>query len=84
MALLLKYFFTGYNPPHFQALYDDTLGIFKIDTLEMVEGDLTDIAQSLVKEWAEKYKTDLMEMWNSKTLKTSTFRITKRDIKYVK
>lgn len=35
----------------------------------MVEGDLTDIAQSLVKEWAEKYKTDLMEMWDSKTLK---------------
>lgn len=68
-GITVKIFFTGYNPPHFQALYDDTLGIFKIDTLEMVEGDLTDIAQSLVKEWAEKYKTDLMEMWNSKTLK---------------
>lgn len=35
----------------------------------MLEGDLPRKAQTLIQEWAEQYKDDLMKMWNTKTLK---------------
>jgi len=37
--------------------------VFAIDTLDMLEGDLPQRAQRLVKEWAMLYQTELREMW---------------------
>jgi len=34
----------------------------------MLEGDLPIKAQALIKEWAVKYKKDIMTMWDTKTL----------------
>ena len=33
----------------------------------MFEGDLPPKAQELIKEWATQYKTDIMNMWKTKT-----------------
>lgn len=44
-------------------------GIIQISNLEMIEGDLPQKAQNLVKEWAAMYQKDLMTMWNKKELK---------------
>ena len=57
-----------HNPPHFHAIYGDYEGAFDINTLEMMVGDLPGKAQSLVREWASRYKSELMEMWNTKVL----------------
>jgi len=57
-----------HNPPHFHAVYGEYEGAFDISTLEMLVGNLPSKAQSLVKEWASSYKTELMEMWNTKKL----------------
>ena len=57
-----------HNPPHFHAIYGEYEGAFDISTLEMLVGNLPAKAQSLVKEWASSYKTELMEMWNTKKL----------------
>ena len=35
----------------------------------MLEGDLPSKAQALVKEWAAVYKTDIMNMWETKVSK---------------
>lgn len=35
----------------------------------MIEGDLPVKVQSLVKEWGEQYIDDIMNMWDTKTLK---------------
>lgn len=35
----------------------------------MIEGDLPQKAQDLVKEWLEKYKDDLQEMWNTQNIR---------------
>jgi hypothetical protein len=41
------------------------VGVFNIQTLGMMEGDLPKRAKMLVIEWATRNQTDLMEMWNS-------------------
>ena len=69
-GIVIKIFLTKeHNPPHFHAVYGEYTGLIDIKTLEMLEGDLPSKAQTLIKEWAELYKTDLMYMWESKTSK---------------
>ncbi len=69
-GIVIKIFFTSeHNPPHFHASYGEYYGSFDIQTLKMTEGDLPRKAQALVKEWAELYKSDIMMMWDTKTLK---------------
>lgn len=69
-GIVIKIFLTrDHNPPHFHAIYGEYNGSFNIQTLEMIEGDLPLKAQSLIKEWSQKYKSDILNMWNTKTLK---------------
>ena len=66
-GIVIKIFLTReHNPPHFHALYGEFSGLFDIQTLEMLEGDLPAKAQALIKEWATIYKTDIMNMWDNK------------------
>jgi hypothetical protein len=69
-GIVIKIFLTKeHNPPHFHAVYGEYTGLFDIQTLEMFEGDLPSKAQTLIKEWAALYITDLMYMWESKISK---------------
>jgi hypothetical protein len=69
-GIVIKIFFTReHNPPHFHAVYGEYMGMFDIRTLEMFEGDMPVKAQALVKEWAAQHQTDIMNMWENKTLK---------------
>ena len=69
-GIVIKIFFTKeHNPPHFHAMYGEFVGMFDIQTLEMLEGDMPFKAQALIKEWAELNKTDIMNMWETKVLK---------------
>ena len=66
-GIVIKMFFrqAEHNPPHFHAVYGDYLGVFDINTLEIIEGDLPYKAVSLVKEWGAIHKTELMDIWNN-------------------
>jgi hypothetical protein len=69
-GIVIKIFFTReHNPPHFHAVYGEFVGMFDIQTLEMLEGDMPIKAQALIKEWAGMNKTDIMNMWETKVLK---------------
>ncbi|MDO4489163.1 MAG: DUF4160 domain-containing protein, partial [Eubacteriales bacterium] len=57
-----------HDPSHIHALYGEHIGIFDINTSEMTEGDLPIKAQQLVKEWLNKNKDKLIEMWNTQKL----------------
>ena len=52
-----------------RSMVNMLVGVIDIKTLEMIEGDLSNRAYKLVREWAEKYQEDLMEMWNTKLFK---------------
>lgn len=64
-GILIKMYFREHGIPHFHAIYGEFNGVFDAKTLEMIEGDLPRRAVRLVKEWASKYKTELVEMWKT-------------------
>jgi hypothetical protein len=50
-------------------VYGEFNGVFAIETLEMIEGDLPVRSRKLVKEWAEMYKNELLRMWQTNEFK---------------
>jgi GNAT superfamily N-acetyltransferase len=55
--------------PHFHAIYGEFNGVFEVATLEMIEGDLPQRAQHLVRDWAEQYKSEPERMWKTQDYK---------------
>jgi len=39
-------------------------GLFSIEPVEMIEGDLPGRAETMVLEWGKAYQSELREMWN--------------------
>lgn len=68
-GIIIKMYFREHGVPHFHALYGEYNGVFEIDSLVMIEGDLPNRAHKLVKEWAANYQNELKEMWNSQQYK---------------
>lgn len=66
-GLIIKMYFqqAEHNPPHFHVIYGEYVGVFDIQTLKMIEGDLPAKAQALVKEWAEIHQQALLTIWNT-------------------
>lgn len=62
-GIIIKLFFGDHPPPHFHAVYGEHLGLFNIETIEMIEGDLPNRARKLVLEWASLNQNELMNMW---------------------
>lgn len=58
-------YFREHGVPHFHAIYGDFSGVFEIETLEMIEGELPQRAQRLVRDWAGQHRADLQEMWRT-------------------
>ena len=63
-GIIIKLFFGDHPPPHFHAVYGEHVGLFNIETLEMIEGDLPNRARKLVIEWAQLHRDKLKDMWN--------------------
>ena len=55
--------------PHFHAVYGEYNGVYNIETLELMEGDLPSRAQRLVKDWASQYQKELLKMWQTNEFK---------------
>lgn len=69
-GIIIKMFFKPkeHEPSHIHAIYGEHVGIFNIQTSEMTEGDLPPRAKTLVSEWIEKYRGELLKMWNSQNI----------------
>ena len=63
-GIVIKLFFGDHPPPHFHAVYGEHLGLFNIETLDMIEGDLPNRAKKLVLEWANLNQNELRNMWS--------------------
>ena len=66
-GIAIRMYFREHGVPHFHAIYGDQAGVFEIENLEMLEGDLPQRAQRLVREWAREYQSDMLEMWRSQS-----------------
>ncbi len=64
-GIIIKLFFGDHSPPHFHAVYGDYNGIFSIEPIEIIEGDLPNRAKKMILEWAGAYQSELLEIWNT-------------------
>jgi hypothetical protein len=58
-------YFREHAPPHFHAIYGEEDVSIRIDTLEVLEGRLGRRALSLVLDWAEIHRAELLANWNA-------------------
>lgn len=70
-GIVIKMFFKPkeHDPSHIHAIYGEYVGIFDLNTMTMTEGDLPKKAQDLVLEWLSRYNNELLEMWNTQSIK---------------
>lgn len=48
---------------HFHAYYQENVGVYAIDTIELIAGDLPRRQQRLVEAWAELHQEELLADW---------------------
>ncbi len=63
-GIIISMFYDDHNPPHFHARYGDESVVIRIDTLSVLEGNVSVRAQGLIVEWASQHKEELIEDWN--------------------
>jgi hypothetical protein len=54
-----------HHTAHFHAYYQDEVGIFGIDPVELISGSLPRRQMRLVEAWAELHQVELMRDWRS-------------------
>ncbi|MBU0512156.1 MAG: DUF4160 domain-containing protein [Chloroflexi bacterium] len=66
-GIIIKMYFSQseHGTPHFHAMYGEFNGVFAIETLEMMVGDLPSRSQRMIKEWGAQYQNELLHMWQS-------------------
>ncbi len=62
-GITIYFYFNDHPPPHFHAKYAEHEARFRIDTLEIYEGELPRRVRSLVIEWASMHRKELLENW---------------------
>ena len=64
-GIAIRMYFREHGVPHFHAVYGEYSAVFEIETLEMIEGELPQRAQGLVRDWAGQHQAHLQEMWRT-------------------
>ena len=69
-GIVIKMFFKPkeHEPSHIHALYGEYIGEFNIQTMEMIQGDLPDRAQKMVREWIDEHRDELQTMWDNQQI----------------
>ena len=49
--------------PHFHAYYQDDVGVFSLDPIELIAGSLPKRQRRLVEAWAELHQQELSAAW---------------------
>lgn len=62
-GIIIKTYFLDHNSQHFHAEYQGMVAEFNIFTLQVIAGNLSARAKSLVIEWASAHKEELLENW---------------------
>jgi hypothetical protein len=65
-GIVIRMFLEAAGPhhtPHFRAYYADHVGVFGINPVELLAGELPKRQQRLVEAWAELHSAELEEDW---------------------
>ena len=64
-GIIIFMYFDEHNPPHFHVRYNEERAVISIQELKVMEGKLSRRALSLVLEWANEHRDELLNNWNS-------------------
>ena len=59
-----------HNPPHVHAIYSADIAEVAIHTGEVLDGHLPPKALSMVREWIELHKEDLLAIWDTQEFRS--------------
>ena len=65
-GIVIKMYFNDHLPAHFHVIYGEYVGLYRLDDIAVIEGDLPAKAHQLVVEWALAHQNELTQMWQSK------------------
>lgn len=69
--VIRMYFFQAeHNPPHVHAIYGEDFAEIAIKTGEILDGHLPPKALSMVREWIEINKEDLLAIWDTQEFRS--------------
>ncbi|MEK7264435.1 MAG: DUF4160 domain-containing protein [Bacteroidota bacterium] len=52
-----------HNTPHFHAYYQEEVGVFSINPVDIISGFIPKRQRRLVEAWAELHQEELLEDW---------------------
>jgi len=62
-GIIIAMYYNEHNPPHFHAKYGEFKAEIDITTLQIIAGELPKRAKSLILEWADEHRDELMQDW---------------------
>jgi len=62
-GIIIAMYYNEHNPPHFHAKYGEFKAEIDINTLQIIAGELPKRAKSLILEWADDHRYELMQDW---------------------
>ncbi len=63
-GIIIAMFYNDHPPPHFHVRYGSQRAVIGIETLALLDGDLSPRVLGLVVEWAALHKPELLDNWN--------------------
>lgn len=71
-GIIIRMYFiqAEHNPPHIHAIYGEDVAEVAIKTGEVLDGHLPPKALSMVREWIEINKADLLSIWDTQEFRS--------------
>jgi hypothetical protein len=63
LGIIITMYYNDHPPPHFHVRYNQQKAIIDIETLSLIEGQLSPRILGLVIEWAALHQAELMTNW---------------------
>jgi hypothetical protein len=63
-GIIIAMYYNDHSPPHFHAKYETDQAVIRIDTGEVIEGNLSERALRLVEEWRLLHEDELVNDWD--------------------
>jgi hypothetical protein len=62
-GIIITLYYNDHPPPHFHVRYGQQKAIVDMQTLTILQGELSSRAFNLVKEWAIEHQAELLANW---------------------
>lgn len=62
-GIVIRMFWVDHPPPHFHAVFGEYEALIAIETAAIIAGSLPLGARSLVSQWVELHRQDLLQQW---------------------